>query len=232
LSAIIEGLIKAFWLIASFDPEVYSIMLLTLKVSGVAVAIGALFGIPIGAAIGVKDFFGKRFIISVINTLMGLPPVVVGLFVYLLLSTSGPLGFLQLLYTPAAMVIAQLIMVIPIVIGITASTVGSVDKAVRDKALSLGAAKHQLIVTILKEARIGLLTAVIASFGAAISEVGAVMMVGGNIRWSTRVLTTAIVVETELGEFDVAIALGVILLLLAFIVNWILTQMQWSGLRR
>ena len=163
---------------------------------------------------------------------MGLPPVVVGLFVYLLLSYSGPLGPLQLLYTPTAMIIAQLIMAIPIVIGITVSSVGSINKSIQDKALSLGATKLQLMVTILREARIGLLTAVIAAFGGAISEVGAVMIVGGNIRWVTRVLTTAIVVETELGKFDVAIALGIILLLLAFIVNWLLTQMQWRGLRR
>lgn len=207
-------------------------MFLTLRVSGTAVAIGALVGIPLGAAIGLKDFFGKRFLISVINTLMGLPPVVVGLFVYLILSTSGPLGMLQLLYTPTAMIIAQLIMAIPIVIGITFSSVSSVDKAVRDKALSLGATKMQLMFTILSEAKIGILTAVIAAFGGAISEVGAVMIVGGNIRWATRVLTTAIVIETELGRFDVAIALGIILLSLAFIINWILTRMQWSGLKR
>jgi len=207
-------------------------MFLTLRVSGTAVAIGALVGIPLGAAIGLKDFFGKRFLISVINTLMGLPPVVVGLFVYLILSTSGPLGMLQLLYTPTAMIIAQLIMAIPIVVGITFSSVSSVDKAVRDKALSLGATKMQLMFTILSEAKIGILTAVIAAFGGAISEVGAVMIVGGNIRWATRVLTTAIVIETELGRFDVAIALGIILLSLAFIINWILTRMQWSGLKR
>jgi len=163
---------------------------------------------------------------------MGLPPVVVGLLVYLLLSASGPLGPLQLLYTPNAMVIAQLIIAIPIVVGVTISAVGSVDKSIRDKALSLGASKYQLILTIIREARVGLITAVILAFGAAISEVGAVMIVGGNIRWYTRVLTSAIVFETELGEFSIAIALGLILLLLAFIINWVLTYLQWSGLRR
>ncbi|MEM3517292.1 MAG: ABC transporter permease [Candidatus Bathyarchaeia archaeon] len=232
MNLILEGLIKAFWLIASFDQEVYSIMFLTLRVSGTAVAIGALIGIPLGAGIGLKDFFGKRFLISVINTLMGLPPVVVGLFVYLLLSTSGPLGAFQLLYTPTAMIIAQLIIAIPIVIGMTFSSVSSIDKTIHDKALSLGATKMQLMVTILKEAKTGLLTAIIAAFGGAISEVGAVMIVGGNIRWATRVLTTAIVMETELGRFDVAIALGIILLLLAFTINWVLTRMQWSGLKK
>ncbi len=232
LDPILEGLIKAFWLLITGDPEVYSIMLLTLNVSGIAVLLGAGLGIPTGAAIALREFTGKRLLMSIINTFMGLPPVVVGLFVYLVLSSSGPLGPLQLLYTPMAMIIAQLIVAAPIVVGVTASAVGSVDKAIRDKALSLGATRFQLAWTLLNEARVGLVTAVILAFGAAISEVGAVMIVGGNIRWATRVLTTAIVFETELGNFSVAIALGIILLFLAFVINWVLTLMQWSGLRR
>lgn len=232
MDPILEGLIKAFWLLVSGDPEVYSIMLLTLGVSGIAVLLGASLGIPTGAAIALKQFKGKRLLMSMINTFMGLPPVVVGLFVYLVLSSSGPLGPLQLLYTPMAMIIAQLIIAAPIVVGVTVSAVGSVDRAIRDKALSLGATRFQLAWTILKEAKVGLVTAVILAFGAAISEVGAVMIVGGNIRWATRVLTTAIVFKTELGDFSVAIALGIILLLLAFVINWVLTRMQWSGLRR
>jgi len=232
LNPIVDGLIKAFWLLSSFDPEVYHVMFLTMKVSGIAVIIGTLLGIPIGATVALREFTGKRSLISIVNTLMGLPPVVVGLFVYLVLSTSGPLGPLQLLYTPTAMIIAQLIMALPLVIGVTVSTVGSVDKAIRDKAVSLGATRVQLMFTTLREARLGLLTAVIVAFGAAISEVGAVMIVGGNIRWATRVLTTAIVFETELGEFGVAIALGLILLLLSFIINVILTHMQWTGVRK
>lgn len=232
MDPILEGLIKAFWLLVSFDPEVYGIMFLTLRVSGIAVILGAILGVPTGATVALREFAGKRFFISMVNTMMGLPPVVVGLFVYLLLSSSGPLGPLQLLYTPTAMIIAQLTIAAPIVVGVTLSAVGSVDKAIRDKALSLGATRFQLTLTILKESRLGLVTAVILAFGAAVSEVGAVMIVGGNIRWATRVLTTAIVFETELGEFSVAIALGIILLLLAFIINWLLTQMQWSGLRR
>jgi len=232
LNIILEGLVKAFWLIVSLDREVYEIMFLSLRVSGTAVLIGALLGVPSGATVGLKEFFGKRFLMSVINTLMGLPPVVVGLLVYLLLSTSGPLGVFQLLYSPEAMIIAQLIMVIPIVIGVTISSVSSVSKAIREKALSLGATNWQMTLKVLKEARLGILTALIVSFGAAISEVGAVMIVGGNIRWATRVLTTAIVFETELGEFGLAIALGLILLLLAFVINWVLTYLQWSGLRR
>jgi len=232
LNPILEGLLKAFWLIVSFDPEVYEIMFLSLRVSGIAVLIGALLGVPSGATVGLKEFFGKRFLVSIVNTLMGLPPVVVGLLVYLLLSTSGPLGAFQLLYTPEAMIIAQLIMVVPIVMGVTISSVSSIGKAIREKALSLGATNWQLTLKVLRESRLGILTALIVSFGAAISEVGAVMIVGGNIRWATRVLTTAIVFETELGEFGLAIALGVVLLLLAFVINWALTYLQWSGLRR
>jgi len=232
LNIILEGLVKAFWLIVSLDREVYEIMFLSLRVSGTAVMIGALLGVPSGATVGLKEFFGKRFLMSIINTLMGLPPVVVGLLVYLLLSTSGPLGVFQLLYSPEAMIIAQLIMVIPIVMGVTISSVSSVSRAIREKALSLGATDWQMTLKVLKEARLGILTALIVSFGAAISEVGAVMIVGGNIRWATRVLTTAIVFETELGEFGLAIALGLILLLLAFLINWVLTYLQWSGLRR
>ena len=232
MNPILEGLVKALWLLVSLDPEVYGIMFLSLRVSGFAVILGAALSIPCGATVALRDFRGKRFLMSIINTLMGLPPVVVGLLVYLLLSTSGPLGPFQLLYTPTAMIIAQLIMVVPIIIGVTVSAVSAVDKGIREKALSMGATGWQLTVTILREAKIGLLTAVIVSFGAAISEVGAVMIVGGNIRWITRVLTTAIVFETELGEFGIALALGIVLLLMAFIINWVLTQLQWSGLRR
>jgi tungstate transport system permease protein len=223
---------QAFWLLFSLNPELYGIITLSLGVSGIAVAVGAIFGIPIGASVALGSFTGKQSFISVVNTLMGLPPVVVGLFVYLLLSASGPLGPLQLLYTPGAMIIAQVIIAMPITIGVTISSVGSIDRSVHEKAISLGATKRQLALTILREAKVGLVTAVILSFGAAISEVGAVMIVGGNIRWFTRVLTTAIVYETDLGDFSFAIALGIILLLLAFVVNLVLTRMQWSGLRR
>jgi tungstate transport system permease protein len=232
LDTIIDGLIKAFVLLVTLDPEVYSIMALTLRISGLAVLTGAVVGFPVGATAALSEFRGKRLFVSVVNTLMGLPPVVVGLLVYLILSTSGPLGPLQLLYTPEAMVVAQWIMAVPIIVGVTISAVGAVDKSIRDKALSLGASKYQLVLTVIGEARVGLFTAVMLAFGAATSEVGAVMIVGGNIRWSTRVLTTAIVFETELGQFSVAIALGLILLLLAFVINWVLTYLQWSGLRR
>ena len=232
MDPILEGLIKAFWLLVSLNPEVYGIMFLTLAVSGTATILGSIFGIPLGTGVALSEFAGKRILIGFVNTLMGLPPVVVGLFVYLLLSASGPLGPLQLLYTPTAMIIAQVIIAVPIVVGVTISSVALVNKSLRDKALSLGATRSQLAFTILKEAKLGIATAVILAFGAAISEVGAVMIVGGNIRWFTRVLTSAIVFETELGEFAIAIALGIILLLIAFIINLVLTHMQWSGLRR
>lgn len=232
MNPIVDGLVRAFWLLISFDPEVYSIVLLSLVVSGGAVLVGAVTGIPFGAFIALRSFMGKRVLLSVLNTLTGLPPVVVGLLVYLVLSSSGPLGPLQLLYTPQAMVIAQLIMAFPIIASVTASAVSSVDRRLRLRALSLGADGSQLTFTMLREARTGVLTAMVLAFGAAISEVGAVMIVGGNIRWLTRTLTTAILLETELGRFGIALALGTILLTLSFIINVALTRLQWSGLRR
>jgi len=237
---VLEGFFKAMELIISLNPEVLSITLLSLRVSGTAVLLGSIVSVPLGAFLGLRGFKGKRPLLNlinvlsrnIVNTFMGLPPVVVGLTVYLLLSVSGPLGPLQLLYTPTAMIIAQLIMVIPIITGVTMSAVGSVDKAVRERAFSLGATEWQTALIVLREARMGLLTAIVAAFGAAISEVGGIMIVGGNIRWSTRVLTTAIVYETELGEFGVAIALGIILLSLAFVVNFALTYLQLKGVGR
>ena len=232
MDPIVDGLVVAFRLLASLDPEVYGIVLLSLVVSGLAVLVGAVTGIPFGALIALKSFIGKGALLSLLNTLTGLPPVVVGLLVYLMLSSAGPLGPLQILYTPQAMIIAQLIMVFPIVASVTASAVSSVDRKLRLRALSLGADGYQLASTILREARTGVLTAIVLSFGAAISEVGAVMIVGGNIRWFTRTLTTAIVLETELGQFGMALALGIILLTISFMINAALTHLQWSGLRR
>lgn len=221
----------------AFLEEIWNITSLSLTVSGTAVLIGALIGIPIGTLLGFREFRGKRMLIlfmnvmlkSIINTFMGLPPVLVGLVVYLLLTASGPLGWLRLLYTPAAMIITQLIMVIPIIVGVTMSAIGSVEKAIRDKALSLGATEAQAAWLILREARKGVLTSIIVAFGAAISEVGGIMITGGNIRWVTRTLTTAIVVETELGNFNMSLVLGAILLSIAFIINLALTILQIKG---
>ncbi len=224
----------------SLDPEVIDITLLSLRVSGTAVLIGSLIGVPIGMFLGFSHFRGKQYLLrfvdvalrSIVNTFMGLPPVVVGLVVYLLLTGSGPLGPLGLLYSPTAMVITQLIMAIPIIIGVVMSAVGSVEKAIREKALSLGATDRQAAWMVLREARMGVLTAIIVAFGAATSEVGGIMITGGNIRWFTRTLTTAIVQEVNLGEFDTAITLGVILLSMAFIINLILTIIQLKGIKR
>ncbi len=237
---VLEGFFSAARLIVSFNPEVVSITLLSLGVSGIAVLLGAVVGMPLGALFGWRNFRGKKPIANlvnilsrnIVNTFMGLPPILVGLVVYLIFSASGPLGPLELLYSPSAMIIAQLIMAIPIIAGITMSAVGSVDKAIREKALSLGATKRQTMLIVLREARTGILTALVAAFGAAISEVGGIMIVGGNIRWHTRVLTTAILYETELGNFGLAIALGVVLLSLAFVVNLTLTYLQLKGAKR
>ncbi len=225
---------------ATFWQEILNITLLSLRVSGTAVLLGALIGVPIGTILGLGQFKGKQTFIfffnisvrSMVNTFMGLPPVVVGLVVYLLLSASGPLGPLGLLYTPTAMIITQLIMAVPIIIGVTMSAVGSVEKAIREKALSLGATDRQAAWMVLREARMGVLTAIIVAFGAAISEVGGVMITGGNIRWVTRTLTTAIVVETNLGDFELAITLGIILLSMAFVINLVLTILQLRGTKR
>jgi len=223
-----------------FHEEIWNITLLSLRISGTAVLIGALIGIPIGAVLGFRQFKGKQILMrfvdvmlkTMINTFMGLPPVVVGLVIYLLLTASGPLGWLGLLYTPTAMIITQLVMVIPIIIGVTMSTVGSVEKSIRERALSLGATDTQAAWLVLREARRGVLTSIIIAFGAAISEVGGIMITGGNIRWMTRTLTTAIVVETELGNFTMALILGIILLSIAFAINLGLTILQLRERKR
>lgn len=239
-SSFFDYLHEAVGLITSIDPEVVSITFLSLLVSGTAVLLSSIVGIPLGAFLGLRGFKGKQPLIniinvlskSIVNTFMGLPPILIGLVVYLLFSASGPLSPLQLLYSPMVMIIAQLIMVTPIIIGVTMSAVASVDKAIREKALSLGATELQTTIVVLKEARMGILTAIVAAFGAAISEVGGIMIVGGNIRWRTRVLTTAILYQTELGNLGTAIALGVILLSLAFALNIVLTYLQLKGVRR
>lgn len=222
-----------------FWEEVLNITLLSLRVSGISVLMGALIGIPIGTILGLKQFKGKHALMrfmnvvlrSAINTFMGLPPVVVGLLIYLLLTASGPFGWLGLLYTPTAMMITQLIEVIPIIVGLTMSAVANVEKSIRERALSLGASETQAAWLILREARMGVLTSIITAFGAAISEVGGIIITGGNIRWWTRTLTTAIVVETELGNFTMALTLGAILLSIAFMINLALTMIQLKGVR-
>jgi len=223
---VFEGIKKAFWLLVTLDPEVLNITLLSLKVSGSATLISLLIGISTGTAVALSQFPGRKFVVSLINTGMGLPPVVVGLFVTIFLWRNGPLGFLEILYTPAAMILAQAIIATPIVMGITLAAIQALPRNLRLQILALGATRWQMVWTLVKEARLPLLAGVMAGFGGVISEVGASIMVGGNIRGYSRVLTTATVMETSRGNFDVAIALGIILLALAYLINLVLTHIQ------
>ena len=225
------GLRQAFGTLASLDPEVVRIALLTLKVSGLATLSALVLGIPLGLWLSAARFPGRRLLVALINTGMGLPPVVVGLFVALFLWRSGPLGSLGLIYTPAAMIIAQVVIVIPIIAGLSLAAFQNVDPAAALQARALGASRLQASLVLFREARLPQLAAVMAGFGGAISEVGAVLMVGGNIKGHTRVLTTAIVQETRMGRFEVAIALSLVLLALSFAVNLVLTSIQQKGAR-
>ena len=226
MDLIVQGIIKAFELIISFDPEVMGITWLSLKISGTATFISLFIGVSIGTAVALNNFYGKRFVISLINTGMGLPPVVVGLFVTMMIWRSGPFGFLEILYTPYAMIIAQGIIATPIVMGISLAAIQNLPPNLRLQILSLGASRLQMVWVLIKEAKLPLLAAVMAGFGGVISEIGASIMVGGNIKGYSRVLTTATVMETGKGNFDIAIALGIILLLVAFTINALLTQIQ------
>lgn len=226
MEVIWEGIVEAFRLLLQGDPEVWEITLLSLRVSGIATMISLLIGLPLGTWLALGLFPGKSFLLSLINTGMALPPVVVGLWVSIFLWRSGPLGDLHLIYTPTAIVIAQTIIAAPVVIGLTAAALQQLDPRLQLQLLGLGASRRQMILTLWREARLPLLAALMAGFGAVISEVGASMMVGGNIRHQTRVLTTATVLETGKGNFAMAIALGFILLLLAYIVNMLLTWIQ------
>lgn len=223
---IIEGILEAIYLIFTFDPEVWSVIEVSFRVSLISTFLAALVSLPIGSFIGLREFRGKRFLSNLINTFMGFPPVVMGLIVYLLLSNSGPFGSLNLLYTPSAMIIAQLFLAIPIIIGTTKAALESVNNNLKETILSLGANELQLWWEMIKEAKKSIIAGVLVAFGQAISEVGAVMIVGGNIRWNTRTFTTSIVLQTRMGEFGQAIALGTILLLITFILNYALTRLQ------
>lgn len=212
--------------------EILEITLLSLAVSGLAAGLAMIIGLPAAVWLYLKSFPGKRMIVALVNTGMGLPPVVVGLLVALLFWRTGPLGFLQLMYTPAAMVVAQFIIALPLVTGLSLAALEQVDPEILLQARALGASTGQVIVVLLKESRMGQLAAIIAAFGGVVSEVGAVMMVGGNLKGYTRVLTTAIVQETRMGNFRSAIYLGLILLSLSFAVNWFLTSLQQKGVSR
>ena len=226
MELILDGLHTAAQLLMSLDSEVMAVTLLSLKVSCSATLISLLLGIPAGTMLALADFPGRRLIISLVNTGMGLPPVVVGLFVTIFLWRNGPLGFLEILYTPIAMVLAQAVIAVPIVTGITIASIQNLPANLKLQVQALGATRTQMVWILVREARLPLLAGVMAGFGGVISEVGASIMVGGNIKGQTRVLTTATVMETGKGNFDVAIALSLIHLVLAFGVNYQLTVIQ------
>lgn len=226
MDALRDGFIQALSLIASFDSALTEIIWFSISVSGVALLLSTIIGIPIGAFLALKQFVGRWLLMALIYTGMGFPPVVIGLFVYLMLSRSGPAGDLGWLFSPQAIIVAQIIIALPLVAGFTMAAVMGVDPNLRQQLTALGATEWQATVTTLIEARTGVAVAIIAGFGAIISEVGAVILVGGNIDGKTRTLTTAIVLETRKGNFDLAIALGLILLLLTFLINLAMMRLQ------
>ncbi len=226
MDEIFHGLVQAIEMILSGDPALYEIIWLSLRVSGSALAISTILGVPVGAGLGLSRVRARGLVTALLYTGMGLPPVVVGLFVYLMLSRSGPFGFMGWLFSPPAMVTAEVIIAFPLVAGLTMSAVQGVDPALRIQVRSLGATRLQEMWAVLLEARIGVVAAIVAGFGGVISEVGAVMLVGGNIDGKTRVLTTAIVLNTRTGDFAPAMALGVILLALAFVANVAMLRLQ------
>jgi tungstate transport system permease protein len=226
VSDLAKGFAEAIRLLSGGDAELWSIVFRTLAISGLATLLAMLVGVPLGYAIARGRFLGRTALLAMVNTGMGMPPVVVGLVVWLLLTRSGPLGGLELIYTRRAMVLAQFLIATPLVVGFTAASVQALPPQLPDLLASLGAGRLRTLWILSREAKLGLLAAVMAGFGAIVSEVGASMTVGGNLRGSTRVLTTAIVTETGRGDLPVALALGIVLLLLAFLVNALLTVLQ------
>jgi tungstate transport system permease protein len=226
VDVLIEGVREALRLLVVGDSEVWAILRLSLLVSVSGTAAALLLGVPAGVVLALTRFPGRQLLVSAVNTGMGLPPVVVGLFVTILLWRSGPLGGWEILYTPAAIILAQAVIAAPIVTGVTIAAVQSVPAAFRLQLQALGASRIQMTWVVLQEARLSMLAAIMAGFGGVISEIGASLMVGGNIKGQTRTLTTAMVLETGKGNFDVALALAVLLLVLIFVVNWALTYLQ------
>jgi tungstate transport system permease protein len=223
---LVDGFRRAIGLLFGADPEIWEILALSLQVSATATGLALVIGVPAGVVLALTRFPGRTLLVSAVNAGMGLPPVVVGLFVTMLLWRSGPFGLLEILYTPAAIVIAQAVIAAPIVTGITLAAVQNVPDMFRLQLLGLGASRRQMVWVVLREARLPMLAAVMAGFGGIISEIGASMMVGGNIKGQTRTLTTAMVLETGKGNFEVAIALAILLLVLLFLVSWALTSIQ------
>jgi tungstate transport system permease protein len=226
MEVILEGIKQAFLLLIQGDQQVIQVALRSLLISGAATLISLLLGIPFGVMLGLTKFTGRRILVSLVNTGMGAPPVVVGLVVFIFLWRTGPLGMLHMLFSPEAMVIAQIIISLPVVAGFTMATIQQLDPKLRLQILALGASRTQMVWLLLKEARLPLLAAVMAGFGAVISEVGASMMVGGSITGQTEIMTTGIVSASSRGDFAFAIALSVILMILIYLVNLILTTIQ------
>jgi tungstate transport system permease protein len=229
MDSIIESFSRAVSLILNLDKELWGIIFLSLKVSCSALIVATVLGLPVAAFLGFKRFPLRGAIITIFNTFMGLPPVVVGLFLYLLLSRSGPFGFLALLYTPTAMIIAQTVLAFPIVTSLSHSAIVSVDPIVRQASMTLGATPFQVSLAVIKEARYGIISAVIAGLGRVMAEVGSILIVGGNIAGFTRVMTTTIAMETDKGNFELALALGIILLSISLIINLALFFIQKRG---
>ncbi len=221
-----DGLREAARLLAQGDAEVIEITLRTLAVSASATALALVLGVPFGALLALRRFPGRGLLVAAVNTGLGMPPVVVGLLIVLILWRSGPLGQLNLIYTPYAMVAAQFLLALPLVIGFSLTAIQSLPAKLLDQMRALGANRAQMLWLMMRETRLGILAAVMAGFGAAISEVGASMQVGGNLAGDTRVLTTATVLETSRGNFELAIALSLILVVMAYLVNLVLTTVQ------
>jgi tungstate transport system permease protein len=226
MNDIVQGFIEAVKLIVSLNPEVVEITVRSLYVSLSATAFASIIALPIGAYIYFNEFRGKRAVINLLQTLYALPTVIVGLAVFLMLSRSGPFGFLGLLFTPQGMIVAQTVLIIPLITGLTVSALSGINREMRYTIISLGSSQIQSIITILREARFAILAAVLLGFGRAIAEVGTVMLIGGNIRGFTRVLTTTIALNTSMGNFPISIALGIILLGVALVVNVVLNIVQ------
>jgi len=229
MDVVLDGIVQAFWLLARADSEVVRVTLLSLAVSATATLLSVAIGVPLGAFLAMGRLRGRQGVISLVNTGMAFPPVIVGLVVTVLLWRSGPLGFFHMLYTPWAMVLAQFILSLPIITGISMAAIQQVDPKLRLQLAALGASRLQTFWVLVRETRLPLMAAVMAGFGAVISEVGASMMVGGNILGETRVLTTAIVMETGKGNFAVAMALSVVLMAMVYVVNAYLTFVQQRG---
>lgn len=227
--SILEGIFEAIKLVVTLNPSMMEIIFLSLQVSGSAIIVSSLLGIPYGTYLGLSKPSKVRWQTRIVYTFMGFPPVVAGLVVYLLLSSSGPFGVLDLLFSPVAMVLVQALLALPIITGLSMVGIRDKDREFRDTAVSLGASSLQVAATVVKEARYSIMAAVVAGFGRIIAEVGAVMMVGGNIEGHTRVMTTAIVLETRKGNFELAIGLGLVLMTIAFVINSFLYRIQSGG---